>query len=98
MMVRITEPGREHVGVLESMELTPKGFADRKNAGKTCYDVAIRTGKNRITRSLAVPEEYIEIKTPAEVNLDAWEHNLGIKSDPTMCWDERRERAQNKLI
>lgn len=94
MTVKITEPGRMHTGTLVSMEKTREANVDQKH----CYDVVIegeRTGVK--TMVVGVHERYIKIETLAEINLDTWEKALGIESDPTMSWDERRERILNKV-
>lgn len=94
MTVRITEPGRMHTGTLVSMEKTREANVDQKH----CYDVILKDERPGIqTMVVGVHERYIKIETMAEINLDAWEHALGIESDPTMSWDERRERVLNKV-
>lgn len=94
MNVKITEPGRIHTGTLVSLEKTRETKVDQKH----CYDVILEGERRGLkTMVVGVHERYIKIEALEEINLDAWEHALGIESDPAMSWDERRERVLNKV-
>lgn len=94
MTVKITEPGRIHTGTLVSLEKAKGTKADQNH----CYDVILEGERRGLkTMVVGVHERYIKIETLEEIDLDAWEHAFGIESDPTMSWDERRERVLNKV-
>ena len=94
MTVKITEPGRIHTGTLVSLEKTRETKADQNH----CYDVILEGERRGLkTMVIGVHERYIKIETLEEIYLDAWEHAFGIESDPTMSWDERRERILSKV-